>query len=547
MERKLLEIGKELQNNCEYYVEGDRFDVYLDDTVYATNDTYACCRSRNKLKNVTNEMNVAFLLKGKENVVLDFCGATLFLHGEIQPFIFDGCKNVTIKNCIVEYDRSYVTEAEIVESTSEYLKVKVFDKFPYRIEDGDFIITSETWENHNLDKTPMFFQLFDKKTRKGKGALRAVIGKNPQIGNKPYDRGAFKLYAREENGFVFLEGENLPVLSEDLILVIAHADRKYSSLMTVNCENVYIENYRILNGAGMGILPMYTKNIYIDGLKMCYDERSHGIISNEADAIHTFACSGDFVIKNSVIEGMIDDALNIHGNFYKVKSCGKTTITGISPGADNDDVKAFGIGDTIRVYEGSTMKKTQDYKILAIRNVNGAEVEFTVDKEVLQHQKGDTIENLSAQSNLTISNCRFGKGNTHLRFQTRGDILIENCETELPFWLTGDMSFWFESSPVLHMTVMNTKFKTEHAVFYSCPEFIPTEEAPYYHENLAVRNCSFENAIPLRANYMKNVIFEGNTNVNGKEMKLVLKNCGECVSDCEIERIYEEKKVLGLN
>ena len=155
--------------------------------------------------------------------------------------------------------------------------------------------------------------------------------------------------AREKSGFVFLDGENLPIIGNDTILVIAHADWKHSSFMTVDCENVHLKNYRILNGAGMGILPMYTKNIYIDGLKMYYDERSHGFISNEADAIHAIACSGDFVLQNSVIEGMVDDALNIHGNFYQVVSCGENKILARSAGSVCVDYKTFGVGDSIRI------------------------------------------------------------------------------------------------------------------------------------------------------------------------------------------------------
>ena len=92
--QKAIKIGEELESNCEYYATENRYDVYLDDTMYVMNDTYTACTD--KSKSGSNEMNIAFLLKGKENVVLDFCGATLYLHGKIQPFILDGCKNVTV-------------------------------------------------------------------------------------------------------------------------------------------------------------------------------------------------------------------------------------------------------------------------------------------------------------------------------------------------------------------------------------------------------------------------------------------------------------------
>ena len=547
MEKRILKKGEEIESNTYYSLFADKYDISLNDAERIVSNSYTCCRSKNKSKGITNEMNIAVLLKDKENVVLDFCGKTFFLHGEIQPFLFENCKNITVKNCVVEYDRSFVTETEIISSTKDLIRVKISDRFPYRVENGDFIITSETWENRNLDKSPMFFQLFDKETRRGKGILRAVIGKNPQIGNKPYDTGAMKLFAEQDGEYVVFKGSNLPYLEVGTIMVIAHADRKYSSIMTINCENIKVENYRIINGAGMGILSVYTKNIYIDGLKMFYDNFSHGIISNEADAIHTFSCSGDFIIKNSVLEGMIDDALNIHGNFYQVESCVDNKIIAVSPGVDCSDIKIFGEGDTIRIYEGLTMKKTKDYRIKSLKALDGTKIEITVDNDVLPHAKGDVIENITAQVNLSLINCKIGKANSHLRFQTRGDIIIRNCKTELPFYLTGDMSFWFESSPVRNMKVENTLFETENAVIVCCPEFISTKEAPYYHGKLSVNNCTFENEKPLRASYTECITFENNAHKQKKEMTIILKNCGDVIADCRIERAIEQKKVLGIN
>ena len=34
-----------------------------------------------------------------KNITLDFGGATIVLHGKIQPFLLDGAENITIKNC----------------------------------------------------------------------------------------------------------------------------------------------------------------------------------------------------------------------------------------------------------------------------------------------------------------------------------------------------------------------------------------------------------------------------------------------------------------
>lgn len=548
--RKFIKIGESFESNTEYYADKKRYDVYLNDVIIQDGLDYSSCRSAGHEESEYDEnMRIAFFLKDKENIVLDFGGATLYLHGIIQPFLLDNCKNITIKNCVVEFDRSFVSEAEIIESTDTYLKVKMFKQFPYRIDDGNLIFTSETWENDNLDKAPNFFQFFNKETREGAGLHLAIIGKNAHLDESlPWAHRTLKLWAEADGEYILFRGSNLPKIETGLILAMAHSNRQYSGMMMINCENVYLQDFRLLNGPGMGLLPIYTKNLYIDGFKLCYDERSPGIISNEADGIHTIACSGDFVLKNSVIEGTVDDAFNAHGNFCQVESCVENKIIAVSKGAGNGFIKLFGEGDKIAVYQGSTLEKGAEYCINKVTCLGDKRFELTLNCEALQHQKGDTIENLSAQAKIVMSNCRFGKANSHLRFQTRGGVIIDNCETELPFWLTGDMSYWFESSPVDSMKVTNTKFKTERAVIASTPEFMPTEREPYYHGNIVVENCEFNTKMPIYAKYTKSIKFINNKTTVGEGMTLELVNCGDAETEnCSVTRITEKKESLGVN
>lgn len=547
---KLIKIGETFESNTEYYADKKRYDVYLSDAVIQESKVYTACRDSGCAEGeYDNKLKIAFFLKDKENIVLDFRGATLYLHGLMQPFLLDNCKNVTIKNCIIEYDRSFVSEAEVIESTKSYLKVKMFNQFPYRIDGGNLILISETWENDSLDKSPKFFQFFNKETRKGAGLRLAIIGKNPHLDeNWPWANATLKLWAEEDGEYIIFHGNDLPNIECGLILAIAHSNRQYSGIMIVSCENIYLQDIRLLNGPGMGLLPMHTKNLYIDGFKLCYDERSPGIIANEADGIHAVACSGDFILKNSIIEGIIDDALNIHSNFYQVTSSEGDTIKAFPAGAVSAEYKIFDKGDTIAIYKGATLEKNAEYIIKDLRCLEDKIVEIKVDRPLLKHEKGDVIENLSAQAKVNISNCRFGKANTHLRFQTRGGVLIENCETDLPFWLTGDMSYWFESSPVDNIVIRNTKFATPDAVISSIPEFMPTEKEPYYHGNLVVEDCEFMAGTPVYANYTKSIRFIRNQSSIGVEMTLDLTNCGDCEADgCKVLRKIAKKDMLSVN
>ena len=90
-------------------------------------------------------------------------------------------------------------------------------------------------------------------------------------------------------------------------------------------------------------------------------------------------------------------------------------------------------------------------------------IDLLLDRPVAAHTVGSLVENLSAQADITMRNCVFRKSNSHLRFQSSGRILIENCEIGLPVLLTGDGAFWFESSGVRDMTIRDTSFTTPKA------------------------------------------------------------------------------------
>lgn len=90
-------------------------------------------------------------------MTLDFGGAALVFHGKIVPFILDGCENVTIRNCTIDYDRPFYTETHILDVSEERLELGLKDGFPCRVEDGNLVAVSTYWENR-LDHGDLLMQ-----------------------------------------------------------------------------------------------------------------------------------------------------------------------------------------------------------------------------------------------------------------------------------------------------------------------------------------------------------------------------------------------------
>lgn len=540
MNKKII-IGEKLQSNNYYLADSKLINVYggeLSRFGLPQKDAYGA----------GDGYKVAFYLENVQNVTLDFNGATLFLHGKIQPFIIDNCKNVTIKNVKVEYERPPFSEGEVVDVGKDYFTAKFNEKCPFKIVDGNIVFYGKDWENDTLSTVDfVFVQAFDGIIKRGKGLFLASIGKTQPPTTRPFKR--IHLTPEKSGDLVKFKGYDKDILSVGDRFVISHEDRSLSNVFIRNSENIRLENYRIVNGQGMGILPVRVKNLYIDRLIMNNDEASALTVTNSADAIHAVACSGDFKITNSVIGGMIDDGLNVHSYFYHADKTVGNVIYAESKSPDGTAMQNFAAGDKIAVYNQNFLEEKEEFIIKKVETYDEKTFKLTVEKSAETVKRGDLIENLSAQANLTIDNCKFINGNTHIRLQTRGKSVIKNSVIELKILLSGDTSYWFESSPVNDLTFENCSFKTMHANVLSCPQVYVNEKAKYYHENVKFINCVFDNDNAMEYNLTDKITVLDTRAASGGKIKVKLINCGEFVSDggVELTRETAEKKEPGLN
>lgn len=541
--KKEFKIGMMLESNTKYFCTQSEYHVYAEDTTKVCDDRYVALHASGE----TRSFDVFTFIENKKNITIDFCGATLVMHGRIQPFLIDACENIRIKNCNVTYDRPPYTEALIVETTPEYARLRLNENCPCYVEDGRFVPYSDTWENHQLNQRGCFYQVFDSETRNGCGKHLGIMGNSVELNpDWPFHPVPFTV---EQDGEEYLLKGAIPdFYKPGRVLIITHEGRFLSSVFLIDCKNICLENYRIISGWGMGIYSYRTEHITLDRFRLTYDEKSPCIIANAADAVHTFGTSGKFEIRNSIFEGMIDDAINIHANFRTVNHVCENVIYTDLASCEQQASELYRVGDEIAVYRGKTMEEVARYTLCKIETVDKLVKKFTVDRLVENHQAGDLIECITANCEVTMENCVFGKANTHLRFQSRGAIVMRNCETELPVDLTGDASYWFESGPVTDLTIENCKFIGDQAKIRIKSEIFPTEKEPYYHRNLKVLNNAFETDTPIIGGYADGIVFKGNQNTAGRSMTLALTNCGSVDAEgCLVEHLFEDKKELKIN
>ena len=533
--------GITIQSDTEYVFKGDRIDFYLSDTVRTTNAEY-------RISSIAGEfLDVAFLIKDLKNVTLDFGGATLVFHGRIVPFILDGCENVKIKNVKVDYDRPFYTQAKILSCGNGEMEIKIDDGFNYYVKDGYLIVKGEGWEK-NLNKNDCLLWPIDRTGKKGYGIILGLFGEKIYPNDNPplpihkilieeKDDGVLKLKGDFPATWDYNDGKNS--------LVFTHEIRDKFTVMICGCKNTYIENFILIHGAAMTAVCMRSENIYMDNLSMYKNYNGNGrLVTNNADAIHTFNCSGEFVLKNSYMEGLLDDTLNVHNNYFSVKKAEGNKLYCYSKAAGlSFALKCFSEGQDIAVYKGSTQELIGEYKILKITDdeKNGVHI-FELDKIPIGVSPEDTVENMSAQPKILVENCKFGLFRGTMRVQSRNKTVIRNCEfhnEETSLLFTGDTNYWFESGPVRDVLIENCKFyKTVNCgriCWDSVVDF--TEKEKYYHKNITIKNCYFDKGEIIRFNHVCGFTFENNT--SDGEMKIV---CSDS-ADINVQKdvIIEEK------
>lgn len=537
-----FDIHTAFESHREYRTETPIIvDSVNADTVRLTDPIYRAIYMSDK-----HHLDTAFYLHDLENVTLDFGGTTLLLRDEtIQPFVIDRCRNVTVRNVTVEYERGWITEIDVarVEANGVLLTPSAQQKkyFPFRVEHGEIIPVSRRYDYPAALTEPHFLNLYDPES--GECALMCLvrIGRDlPKIPHEQFPFHYYEVYAEETPEGVWLRGDIPPGIRPGLVSARTHSARDISSCFLLRSEGILLDNVRIINGAGMGILGMYTKDITLSALQYTHDARSQGFVTNAADAVHLVSCSGTIRIEDSVLEGMKDDALNIHNNYYVVTGVDGDTLSAKLPTdiQKNPSVNAhyqmFGAGDRLQFFHGSTMRERCALTLREVTVTDDFHIRLRVDGDTSAIQAGDTIENLSTRPDILIRRTRFGKARTHLRFQSRGKILMEDCDCSLRVLLPGDKQYWYEGSPVRDLTVRNCHFTTDHGRITVHPEhFEATAEEPYYHKNICIHSCSFESPRAITAHRCDGITFLGNVTTNGVPFENEFHDCAHITTDTQ--------------
>lgn len=471
-----------------------RYDFYPDE---ATDRVYYISNH-----DQDNPKRVGISLENWEQLTFDGQGSELIFHGRMLPLSLVHSKNCTLKNFSIDFETPHITQAT-VQANDTVSGTIVYELAPwvrYRIQDSTLIAQGEGWENK-----PDYCIAFEPETRH-------LVYRSSDVWVKT--KGISETAPRQ----IEATGWRNPQLIPGTVLAMRTWDRPAPGVFLSYDLNTTIENVRVHYAEGMGLLAQMSENITLDKFSVCLrGDDDPRYFTTQADATHFSGCKGLILSKNGLYEGMMDDAINVHGTYLKViERIDDRTMIGQYMHA-----QAYGFGwgepgDSVQFIASRTMELVDaPNRIVSIEAVDKPVDQGVKQFRIVFEQPVDTCINPSASfgiENLTWTPEVVFEHNVIRNNRARGSLFSTPRRTVVEhnlfdhtsgtaILLCGDCNGWFETGACRNVVIRNNQFTNAltnlfqftNAVISIYPE-IPDLQAQkaYFHSGIVIENNAFD-------------------------------------------------------
>ena len=428
------------------------------------------------------DKHVVFPILGMKNVKIDGGGASFVFHEVTFPFAVMDSSAVTLTNFSVDTGTSPTAYFRVERVTQDGFFLHTDrEKVPYRIENGALIFNRELGERSGRDRK---FSLHGISERGVQYLFTGDCKDTTENLPAPY----MLTDATEENGelfFKYREGNPGAIRYKEgtEVKILLDGGRDTDVILISNSSDVLIKNIVARRGIGMGIIAQLAENVEIDGFRT--DEKYHGEgVTLSADSMHFVNCSGQLEIKNCEITHTMDDAINVHGMYTRIKEVnGEELLLSIGH-VEQNFFNPYKVGDVIKSLNDQSLEYSATMRVDgAIMSEDGRQITLSVSSVSGTPSAGELIELPNKMPNVHIHDNKFSHY-PHLRISGAGDILIErnSFENAVAALLVKDLAkFWYESGRVKSLVFKNNTLKSCNAL--GGVSFITVDVDGFAHEN----------------------------------------------------------------
>lgn len=406
-----------------------------------------------------NPKKVGLALEGFHHLTLDGQGAELVFHGRMLPLALVNSAHCTLQNFRIDFAHPYIAQVKVVEnSPADGLTFEVAPWVNYRItKDSVFETYGEGWT-----------------ARQGVGIAFEEKTKHLvyQTSDLYYStKGVKEVSPRVLNAPAWKNERLVP----GTVIAMRTWERPAPGIFFSHNVNTTVRNVKVHYAEGMGLLAQLCENITLDGFCVCLKgEQDPRYFTTQADATHFSGCKGLILSKNGLYEGMMDDAINVHGTYLKVvKRMDDHTLVGRYMHDQSWGFDWGNPGDRVQFIRSATMDLIgEENRITAIRPYDKEEVKgarefvITFEKPVaveINEHAGFGIENLTWTPQVVFSDnvVRNNRARGAL-FSTPQDVLVENNlfdhTSGTAILLCGDCNGWYETGACRKVVIRHNRF-----------------------------------------------------------------------------------------
>ena len=475
----------------------------------------------------TNPKKVGIALEDMKNLTLDGQGSEFVFHGRMLPVSLLRSENCLLKNFSIDFENPHIAQVKIVENDPQ--DGIVFEPAPwvdYRIaKDSIFEAYGEGWTMRHS-----WGIAFD-------GDTKHLVYNTSDIGCPT--KGASEVAPRRIHAPGWKDARLVP----GTVVAMRGWGRPTPGIFLSHDVNTTIENVKVHYAEGMGLLAQLCENITLEKFGVCLKgDADPRYFTTQADATHFSGCKGKIVSCNGLYEGMMDDAINVHGTYLKVvKRVDDRTLVGRYMHGQSWGFEWGCPGDEVQFIRSNTMELVgKQNKIISIRPYDKEQTEgareFLITfqepvDQVINEQSGFGIENLTWTPEVLFS------GNVIRNNRARGSLfstprktIVENNlfdhTSGAAILLCGDCKGWFETGACRHVIIRKNRFvnaltnlfQFTNAVISIYPEIPDLKgQQQYFHGGpeggIVIEDNEFEtfDAPILYAKSVDGLVFRNNT------------------------------------
>ena len=475
----------------------------------------------------TNPKKVGIALEDMKNLTLDGQGSEFVFHGRMLPVSLLRSENCLLKNFSIDFENPHIAQVKIVENDPQ--DGIVFEPAPwvdYRIaKDSIFEAYGEGWTMRHS-----WGIAFD-------GDTKHLVYNTSDIGCPT--KGASEVAPRRIHAPGWKDARLVP----GTVVAMRGWGRPTPGIFLSHDVNTTIENVKVHYAEGMGLLAQLCENITLEKFGVCLKgDADPRYFTTQADATHFSGCKGKIVSCNGLYEGMMDDAINVHGTYLKVvKRVDDCTLVGRYMHGQSWGFEWGCPGDEVQFIRSNTMELVgKQNKIISIRPYDKEQTEgareFLITfqepvDQVINEQSGFGIENLTWTPEVLFSGnvIRYNRARGSL-FSTPRKTIVENNlfdhTSGAAILLCGDCNGWFETGACRHVIIRKNRFvnaltnlfQFTNAVISIYPEIPDLKgQQQYFHGGpeggIVIEDNEFEtfDAPILYAKSVDGLVFRNNT------------------------------------